>query len=276
MELQNSPEKGGLGLPCLRNRNKALMLSQLRRLLKSGDRKTLGHVGYWTGGILGDLLAGIDDGDHAQDVPAYFDQLVADARASDIINQSNWKALTSKIIYVQLLKTKPVPKVEQEAGISYKDVWKRVSSSVLSATARDSLYLLIHNKLPVKERLFRIGLLVDPYCEVCLSAEICDIEHYFCLCPRVVHVWQGVRNLLEEVLGGNCSDLDLVNLRFLGAVRERQGVWLIGTFVSWVWEKVFVRGAPELKKEEFFGFLKFKYKMAQELGISIGIIPGLV
>ena len=82
--------------------------------------------------------------------------------------------------------------------------------------------------------------------------------------------------MLEGVLGVNCSDLDFVNLRFLGSMRGMQGVWLIGTFVSWVWERIFVRGAPGLKKEEFFGFLKFKYKMAHELGTSIGVFPGFV
>ena len=103
-ELQNCPEKGGLGLPCLRNRNKALMLSQLLRLLKSRDRKSLGHVGYWLGELLGDLLPGIDGGEHALEVPVYYEHLsllVADAKADEIIKQNNWRALTSKIIYVQ-------------------------------------------------------------------------------------------------------------------------------------------------------------------------------
>ena len=203
-ELQNCPEKGGLGLPCLRNRNKALMLSQLLRLLKSRDRKSLGHVGYWLGELLGDLLPGIDGGEHALEVPVYYEHLsllVADAKADEIIKQNNWRALTSKIIYVQLLKSKPVPKVEQEAGFSYKEVWRRVSSPVLAASSRDSLYLLIHNKLPVSERLFRIVLSVDPYCQACHSAEICDVEHFFCLCPRGVWCMAGGQGYDGEDIG---------------------------------------------------------------------------
>ena len=280
-ELQNTPEKGGLGLPCLRNRSKALMLSQMLRLMKSGDRKSLGHVGYWIGELLCDLLPGIDDGEHAQELPAYFDhisQLVADAKACDFINQSNWRGLTSKTLYMQLIKSKPVPKVEQEAGFSYKEVWRRVSCSVLTPSARDSLYLLIHNKLPVRERLFRIGLAVDPYCEVCPSAEVCDIEHFFCSCCRVSQVWQEVRAMLGRIVGvncDNCSDLQLVSLQFPGSLGVRQGVWLMGTFVSWVWEEIFIRGAPVLKTEHFFGYLKFKYKIALQLGFVLGVLPGI-
>ena len=49
------------------------MVSQLVRLLRSGDTKSLGHVGYWLGELLSDLMPGFDDGHHAEDVPSYFD-----------------------------------------------------------------------------------------------------------------------------------------------------------------------------------------------------------
>jgi hypothetical protein len=55
----------------------------------------------------------------------------------------------------------------------------------------------------------------------------------------------------------------------------RQGVWLMGTFVSWVWEEIFIRGAPVLKKEHFFVYFKFKYKIALQLGFVLGVLPGV-
>ena len=280
-ELKNCPEKGGLGLPCLRNRSKALLMSQLLRLLKSGDRKSLSHVGYWMGELLGDLVDGIDDGEHAQDVPAYFDhlsQIVVEVKSSDYFNQCSWKNLTSKTIYVNFLKSLANPKVERDAGVSYKEVWKRSMSRVLTSCARDVLFLLIHNKHPVRERLFRIGLLVDPYCDSCVGAEVCDIEHFFCTCPRVSAVWEDVRGMLEAVLGvnrRNCSDWNLLNLQFPRAMGDDQCVWLIGTYIAEVWDQIYTRGRLRLKKEEFFGFLRFKYKTSQELGASLGVIPGL-
>ena len=78
------------------------------------------------------------------------------------------------------LSSFPVPKVEMEAGISYKAVWQRIISPVLTAHARDILYLMVHNKLPVLERMFRIRLATDPYCEYCPGAVISDVEHFFC------------------------------------------------------------------------------------------------
>jgi hypothetical protein len=98
-----------------------------------------------------------------------------------------------------------VAKLEQEVGLSYKNVWERATSSVITASDRDVLYLLIHNKLPLRERMFRIGLAIDPYCEACPSAEICDIQHFFCSCLRVSGVWLEVRATMVRVIGVGCD-----------------------------------------------------------------------
>ena len=39
-----------------------------------------------------------------------------------------------------------------------------IHSTVVDIKARDVMFLLLHNKLPVKERLLRIRLKPDPYC----------------------------------------------------------------------------------------------------------------
>ena len=40
-EMKNTVEKGGLGVTCILSMSRSLMLSQLFRLLKSGDEKSL-------------------------------------------------------------------------------------------------------------------------------------------------------------------------------------------------------------------------------------------
>ena len=165
-ELKNSVEKGGLGLPCISSKCKSLMLCQMLRMLKSGDTKTLAHISYWMGELLGGLDAGLDLGVHSEVVPVYFEHLadlLAEAMAADWVSSGNWKTLTNRILYLKHAESFPVTKAEVDAGISLKLVWRRLESPVLSGSTRDVLFLLIHNKLPVKERLFRIGLSVDPY-----------------------------------------------------------------------------------------------------------------
>ena len=65
VELKNTVEKGGLGLPCISSTCKSLMLSQLLRMLKSGDDRSLTHISYWIGDLLEWLDADLDLGVHA-------------------------------------------------------------------------------------------------------------------------------------------------------------------------------------------------------------------
>ena len=173
----------------------------------------------------------------------------------------------------------PVPKVETEAGIPFKDVWRRLANPVLSAEAKDVLFLLLHNKLPVRERLFRIGLANDPYCEFCPGGEVCDVEHFFCSCSRVSQVWGWLRCRLVALLGRRsalASNWELINLLLPSSSREKEAIWLVGTYIARTWEETFVRGRAWLRAEQFFGFLRFKYK-SDQLGARtpLGAIPGL-
>ena len=43
----------------------------------------------------------------------------------------------------------------------------------------------MHNKLPVRQRFFRVGVYDDPYCEYCDGAEIADVTHVLTSCVWV-------------------------------------------------------------------------------------------
>ena len=184
-EMKNPPEKGGCGLTCIKSMAQSLLLTQLLRLLKSEDSKAVSHVGYWIGELLGDFLPGIDHGEHAVGNAEYFDYLatvVVDARIAEQVTVENWRKVTNKMIYLGYSDEFPVPKVERESGVSYKQVWRRLCNPCLTSSSREILFLLLHNKLPVRERFFRIKVEVDPYCDYCLDitgAEICDVEHFW-------------------------------------------------------------------------------------------------
>ena len=211
-EMKNPLEKGGCGLTCIKSMSKSLLLSQVLRLLKSGDEKSISHVGYWIGELLGDLLPGIEVGEHAEGSTVYFDylsSLVVDAKIAEQITVENWKLVTNKIIYIGFSLDFPVPKVEIESGSSYKQVWRRLGNPCLTSVPREILFLLIHNKLPVRERLFRIQLAVDPYCEHCFGpsgAVVCDLEHFFCACSRVIQVWERLKVMIVNLLGVEETD----------------------------------------------------------------------
>ena len=70
----------------------------------------------------------------------------------------------------------------------------------------------------------------------------------------------------------NVADWDVVNLFFPNSSRGREIIWLVSTYILYVWETVQIK-KQEVKLEKFFGFLTFKFKMHQatllELDLNI-------
>ena len=78
------------------------------------------------------------------------------------------------------------------------------------------------------------------------------------------------------VSSAHASNWKLINLHLPKSGSEKESVWLIGTYVARTWEEAFVRGRAWLRAEQFFGFLRFKYK-SDQLGsrMPLNVIPGL-
>jgi len=237
------------------------------RLLKSTDSKSVAHLLYWIGDSLDELLPGAGTVSHPENVPDYFaylESLVIFRRMEDILNVQTWKSLTNKALYVRNIDSLPTPKVEVEAQFSYKNVWRLLNLPVLYSSTRDIFYLLIHNKLPVRERLHRAGIVNDPYCRVCSYSQVADIEHYFCSCVRINNVWRSIKQKIVQLAGHNITNFALINLTFPKCSREKEMVWLLGHYVAIVWEEIHVKGGDHLQWNKFFGFLQFKYKADQQ------------
>ena len=151
-----------------------------------------------------------------------------------------------------------------ESDRDYSIAWRRLHSPVVDYKARDILFLLLHNKLPVKERLFRIGLRHDPYCVRCDGAEINDIVHFFCSCGTVCNTWTWLKRQVVHLgqMGAGVNDWEIDNLLFGKSVHDAEIVWMVSYYVLYVWEMVHVKRL-EVKLDKFFGFLTFKYKIHQ-------------
>ena len=81
---------------------------------------------------------------------------MAALKISDLLSASSLSTITNKMIYMEL-SSFPTPKVEIGSTVDYKLVWRRLENPGLDPEVRNVMFLLIHNKLPVAEMLFRIG-----------------------------------------------------------------------------------------------------------------------
>jgi len=279
-DIKNPRNKGGLNLVCLQSMSNSLLLSQLFRLLRSSDDRSKAHIGFWIGYLLTDFLPGIDSGPSSNVVPDYYadiEFLIIEGQIDDLVTVNEWKLLTNKIIYRRMMENIDPPRIEIEAGISFKNVWQNISQPVLSSSAADISFLLVHNKLPVGERLFRVGVKIDPYCDFCPGAQFCDIEHFFCSCSRVDTVWSWVKDKVLILVGETVENSDLVRYILPACSAMKEVVWLWGIYFEKTWKDLHLHGYERLNADEFFGYLKFKYK-ADQLGArhSLEYIPGLL
>ena len=206
-------------------------------------------------------------------IPEYFShigEVFADMMISDALTAGTLKSITNKVVYAEMTTSFPPPKVVMESSLDYSLTWSRLHNAVVDAGARDVMYLLIHNKLPVQERLFRIRAKNDPYCQFCVGAEIGDIEHFFTKCEGIEATWSLLKNEIMK-FGKFRNELDgwtILNLMFPRSRFEKELIWLVSSYVQYVWDTVHVRGA-DVSAEQFFGFLKFKYKELQTRSSNI-------
>jgi hypothetical protein len=229
--------------------------------------KSLGHLDFWLGDLLVGIVPWMGQGVRAVDTPEYFGhlgQVLANLMIGDTLTTTSVKTLTNRIVYADMTSSFPPPKVVRESDRNYDIVWSRLHSPVVEARARDTLYLVLHNKLPVLERLFRIRLRNDPYCQVCEAAEVADLEHFFCNCSLVARIWSWVRARVLEYSACRqvVSDWDILNLFLPVSEFDKEVVWMISSYVLFIWDNIFVRNA-DVKLEQFFGFLTYKYKENQ-------------
>ena len=121
---------------------------------------------------------------------------------------------------------------------------------------------MVHNKLPVQERLFRINLSKDPYC-FCSSAAVQDTSHFFSTCDRTLQYWDWTKEIALSLLGIICvSDECLLNLKWPKTSKDRDICWINGHYVFIIWDMLMMRKLPTIGDLEFFGFLRYKYKEA--------------
>ena len=124
------------------------------------------------------------------------------------------------------------------------------------------MYLLLHNKLPVQERLFRIRLRADPYCVYCVGAEIGDAVHFFCTCCKTSETWSWVKRQVVTQVGRDMPDWDVINLFFPKSRHDKEVVWMLTHYVLYVWNCLQVKES-DVKLDQFIGYLKFKFKESQ-------------
>jgi exonuclease III len=238
-ELHCSRDTGGLGLVEIRSKADALFVKQTCRIL--ADKEGLGrmHLGYWVGLYLGNMFPDLRSGPHGERTPPYYvhlRRLLEEMVDLELVDIENLEAVQVKMVYRGLTETLPPPKVELKYPLPWDIVWERINHPLLTLYQREVMFMLVHNILPSKERLQRLNQADTAQCLLGDGEE--TVEHLFCSCRRVQVAWAWMRRkILNKSLAlPTVSNFELLNL--VSGVRENQldFIWLISTYVEYVWK----------------------------------------
>ena len=177
-------------------------------------------------------------------------------------NVEEFEDLTTKILYKEFTSTFPPPKVIYKFDFNWSLVWKRLNSSLLDAKPWEGLFMIIHNIVPNRDRLFeKFHRANSPACErpEC-GAERQDNVHLYCHCVAVRVGWCWLRRRILELMPRDCSrvsDFELIHFFFPQDVFDQEIIWLLGTYVAYVNSEV--RGTRgDLKLEKMIGYFRQK------------------
>ena len=242
-EIKNPVSSGGLNLPCVLSKADSLFLTQTCRLLAKPASKQYKHVQYWLGLYAKDHFPEMAAGPHAEIISPYFKHM-KELLISEItvggINVKQLQKVSCKSLYSGYTSTFPPPKVIYKYDIDWDRVWGNMQSAMLEPRGKEILFMIIHNIVPNRERLFsKFNMVPNHDCVQC--GELHDNVHLFCACQLVREAWFWVRQRLLDLLpntSANTSNFEFINLMFECAALENEVIWMLGIWVQLVWDFV--------------------------------------
>ena len=233
---------GGLNLPCVISKFDSLFLSRACRLLLDSNSRQYSHVKYWLGLYLREYFPDMGQCPHAELISPYFQHMKALILGGFVLGDievGKLHLVTSKKLYQGFTSTFPPPKVVYKYEVEWSQVWSRLQDPVLEPKGREILFMIIHNIVANKDRVYRFNMAVSPNCTVCGVLQ--HNVHLFCECQHVREAWCWLRQRILGLMSLDCaatSNFEFVNLMFSSSMLDSEIVWLLGVYVQLVWDNV--------------------------------------
>ena len=275
-EIYNPPDQGGLGVVDIRSKADALFIKQACRLLSNPEETGAKHIKYWLGLYLGRYLPELRPGAHSEGVPDYyrhFRRLLEEVIQGGDVYPEELEKVKVKDLYLTFTETLPPPKVVYKHALPWEDIWRRIHHPMLTVNQRELMFLLVHNILPTKERLLKMNQVETDQCEEGDGVE--TLEHLFCGCRRTQVAWAWMRRKVSAFYPqcGRSSNFELLNLVTFSSDKqvEKDIIWLISTFVEYVWKQKLDKRHYFIDLDVFKPYLQLKFLENQKSQNKVSI-----
>jgi hypothetical protein len=169
---------------------------------------------YWIGLPLRSFFPGISFNSeaHCENYGLYYDSVVSSCRANG--NQILTK-FTVETTFREIYNFLPEGKAQKSRvalknkSVDYVDLWKRFCATSSSPEAKETWFKIIHDILPVKERLSRFHITPDPMCAVCTEGKTESIGHLLLECTFSRKARVLCYQLIGEDAQRRCNVMDI-------------------------------------------------------------------
>ena len=153
------------------------------------------------------------------------------------------KEVTAKNIYLENSSSFPPPKVIYKYDLNWDLVFKRLNHPILESSAKNIMFMIIHNIIPNRDRLNRMNRATDNLCPVDNKTE--DNVHLFCECTAIEELWTWIRSVIISEL--NCpssqiENFDMLHFNFPFCVFGKEIIWLISNYCDLLWTEKIRKG----------------------------------
>ena len=192
-EIENTLERGGLGLMCVATKAECLWLRQSLRILERREENCYRHLAYWTSKYLEDEFPDLGEvGPKCLTLTSQYPlhkamlEALQEGLPREEYNPAEMHLASVKNIYKsRSLDIIPGPKIEAKyPTVNFKVLfYPLLAYSILESEPTDLLFCLTHNLHPNRERLFGQNRAQTSFCPLpqC-QGKVQDREHLFCSC----------------------------------------------------------------------------------------------
>ena len=189
--------EGGRDVPCLPLKLDVLFFCNLCvALVRPVCHKFQFFVRFWWGGHMRRLCPWDNKAPRAETLPQQYKHALRWARRHEECRDSGLVQSHRSLYEALRIKMRPV----RSLGVA-REVWRRLQPKVLGNGLRDLNWLVVLNRLPVRDILYRHGISVNQYCPRgdCFGVE--TVTHVFWACSFAQQVWAGAKKRFALLQG---------------------------------------------------------------------------
>lgn len=270
-------ERGGLGLQNIKLKCKTMRIKYLLQAYLKIDPARASFAKYWSNIALRKFFPSSWDNSslHTINPDSYHREAIANFKIFKTYHKEEFNIKnSSKIVYGHLVQNEIAPPkvLEKPDHAKRAEAWKKLKKLPLSTEAKDLMWLIAHEALPIAAKIFTYHIVKHNLCTICYG-ETETISHCLFNCSQARPIWQLLYQLAPIIKNIPIEDLALLNLN----IPEKNLNKYVSIMVSEACHTVWLARNKKVFDDELTPgkaiISKFKHKMALRIKSDFHRMP---